>query len=181
MEHHKKIEKELKKNGINFKGISNTWPGNCFGCSPRNQRGLHLKIKLIDKKAVSYTILSEDFCGFDKIAHGGIIATLLDEISAWTVLSNLSSQGVTLNAHIKFHKPVLLGMLIKVEGEIEKFEGKRVIVRSSVQSIDGTIFAEGKTQFVIPGIKTLAQLVGEDESTLKGMFEIFNNSIQENT
>ncbi len=178
MEKQEKIKQELKKHGINFEGITNPGPGNCFGCSLKNQRGLQLEVKLIEKKMVSYTILSDDFSGFNTIAHGGIVATLLDEISAWTVLSNLSKQGVTLDAHIKFYKPVFLNTLIKIVGELIDFNGKRATVRSTILNLNDEILAEADTNFQILEIKSLAKLVNEDESKLRAMFDGLINAFK---
>jgi len=58
---------------------------NCFGCSPKNDKGLHMKFytnKDVDV-VVSWFIVPPDYCGWGPIVHGGIISTMLDEAMGW--------------------------------------------------------------------------------------------------
>lgn len=131
-----------------------------------------------DNKCVSYTIISEHYCGFEGILHGGIIATLLDEISAFTINFILSKMGVTTEANIRFYKPVKLNTLIRVEGQVTEFKDNLAIVNSSIKSIEGTILAECETTFLLPKISTLAKLVNMDEEVLQKMVDVSTSAIE---
>jgi acyl-coenzyme A thioesterase PaaI-like protein len=48
------------------------------------------------------------FEGFHNILHGGIQATLMDEIASWTVLAKLKTAGVTSNLQTRYRKPALM-------------------------------------------------------------------------
>ena len=54
---------------------------NCFGCGPANESGLHLEFHLNEehKRFVCEFVLPQRFEGPPMHAHGGIIATILDE------------------------------------------------------------------------------------------------------
>ncbi len=173
----KELYNELKKHDIDFREIPHIWPGNCFGCSPRNEKGLKIRVSMEGNKGVSYTIVSEHYCGFDGILHGGIIATLLDEISAFTIILNLSKMGVTTEATIRFHKPIKINTLIRIEGQIIESQNNRAIVYSSIKSMDGIILAEGKTTFLLGEISTLAKLVDVDEDDLQAMIDVYISAI----
>lgn len=51
----------------------------CFACGPRNTSGLHLHYHQEGEAIVTEFTLDERFQGFPGIAHGGILATVLDE------------------------------------------------------------------------------------------------------
>ena len=76
--------------------LPNNWLGHCFGCSPKNPDGLQMKVLMSREGCISYIKVPEKFSGFDGIVHGGIIATLLDEIAAWTLLVHIKKLCLSL-------------------------------------------------------------------------------------
>lgn len=55
----------------------------CFACGVRNDNGLKLKITECDE-GVCATINPPAWSGgYKKVVHGGVIATILDEVAVW--------------------------------------------------------------------------------------------------
>lgn len=90
------------------------YPGyNCFGCSPNNENGL--KMEFFEEgdyvkckwKPVSF------LQGYHNVLHGGIQATLMDEIASWFVQIKLKTAGVTSNLNIRYLVPVTV-----IDGDI---------------------------------------------------------------
>ena len=79
---------------------------NCFGCSPDNPLGLHLEFTEENDEIVSHWIPGTNFQGYFNILHGGIQATLIDEIASWTVYVKVKTAGFTSKADIRYLKPV---------------------------------------------------------------------------
>lgn len=152
------------------KEIPNYWSGNCFGCSPSNPYGLQMKINLSKNGCFSYLRIPDYFCGFDGIVHGGIIASILDEISAWTLVVHLSKIGVTKEVSIQYLKPVATNLPIIAEGEIISCDNSNVLTKASIKNTDGIILAECKSNWIIPDLKTLARLTGKELSKIESMF-----------
>ena len=61
-------------------------PHNCFACGTLNAHGLHLALHAGGGRCWVDTVLDDSFEGWDGIAHGGIISTILDEVMAWAVI-----------------------------------------------------------------------------------------------
>lgn len=80
---------------------------NCFGCSPDNESGL----KMTFFEDGEYTICKwnpvDHFCGYKNVLHGGIQATLADEIGSWFVTTHYGKACVTLKLEIKYLNPVI--------------------------------------------------------------------------
>jgi uncharacterized protein (TIGR00369 family) len=155
------------------KAIPNQWLGNCFGCSQKNQDGLQLQVHLSEDRCYSNTIVSEKFCGFDGIVHGGIIATLLDEISAWTLVVHISKLCVTQETKLRYYYPVATNKPITVEAKIINQTENNALTRSFIKNMDGKILAESESKWFIPDFKTLAKLTGKDESSIREMYNRF--------
>ncbi|MEI6684206.1 MAG: PaaI family thioesterase [Bacteroidota bacterium] len=79
---------------------------NCFGCSPDNPLGLHLVFTEEGDEIVSHWQPDKNFQGYFNILHGGIQATLMDEIASWTVYVKVKTAGFTSNADIRYLKTV---------------------------------------------------------------------------
>lgn len=88
--------------------LTNPYPDKspCFGCSPSNPIGLHLHFYEDGEDIVSVWKPGTHYQGFINILHGGIQATIMDEIASWTVMVKAKTAGVTSDMRIKYHKPV---------------------------------------------------------------------------
>ena len=80
----------------------------CFGCGKKNPIGLKLEFVDSDSVIRAKWQPSETFQGYPNVLHGGIIATLLDEIGAWCVSVKVGTAGVTSEINIKFLNPVYI-------------------------------------------------------------------------
>ncbi|MFX1283787.1 MAG: PaaI family thioesterase [Promethearchaeota archaeon] len=161
--------------------IPNLWEFNCFGCSPTNDHGLQLKFYLSDKdnSCFSECIISDNFCGFNGLVHGGIIAALLDEVAAWTIISQLYEVGITREITTKFLNPVRANTKIRVEGEIITHDKKNVVVLSRITSNNGLLLAKAESNWIIPSASTLAKIGGIDEKNVQQLLESVIHPIQQ--
>lgn len=74
----------------------------CFACGPQNKNGLHLRI-LQDQNGVHATIDPPQWAqGYKDTVHGGIIATILDELAVWAAFKKgYTSVTAQLSMRIK--------------------------------------------------------------------------------
>jgi uncharacterized protein (TIGR00369 family) len=86
-----------------FKGLEGY---NCFGCSPDNSSGLKLSFVEEGDELVSVWSPKSYFQGYHNILHGGIQATLMDEIASWVVYVKLDAFGFTSTMNVRYLKPV---------------------------------------------------------------------------
>ena len=80
---------------------------NCFGCCPTNPVGLHLQFWEEGDDIVSEWSPNENYQGWVDTLHGGIIATLMDEVAGWVIPTNLHTSAVTSRLNIQYKKPVM--------------------------------------------------------------------------
>lgn len=94
-----------------MKKILNPWRGmaeyNCFGCDPDNERGLRMEFFEEGDEVVSIWKPRPEFQGWVDTLHGGIQATLADEISSWVVFRKFQTSGVTSSLSVRYHKPIM--------------------------------------------------------------------------
>ena len=80
----------------------------CFGCSQKNSAGLKLQFEESEEYLHAIWEPSDLYQGYSNILHGGIIASLLDEIAAWCVSVKVGTAGVTSEMTIKYLSPVYI-------------------------------------------------------------------------
>ena len=73
----------------------------CFACGASNPIGMRLHIELSDGAARSEWVVGDDYVGWSDKLHGGIIATLLDEVMAWAP-SSFDSWAVTAEMSVRY-------------------------------------------------------------------------------
>lgn len=93
-----------------MKKIINPWKDmegyNCFGCAPNNDAGLKMEFYEDNDEVFSRWKPRSCFQGWIDTLHGGIQATILDEICAWTVFRKLQTAGVTCKMETRYLKPI---------------------------------------------------------------------------
>ena len=122
-------------------------PHNCFACGSLNAHGMHLELHLGERRAWTELILAERFEGWHGIAHGGIIATLLDEVMAWSLVAE-ESWGVTARMTVDFRRPVAIGVPVRAEGWIVRSRRRLVDAAGEIRGADGTVLAAAQAVYL---------------------------------
>jgi uncharacterized protein (TIGR00369 family) len=110
---------------------------NCFGCSPFNEIGLHLEFWEDGEELIAKWQPRKTFEGWTGVLHGGIQATLMDELGGWMILIKLKTAGVTASMNVEYLKPLTLA-----KGEIT-IRGKIISIEKRLAKIECSLF-DGK-------------------------------------
>lgn len=123
-------------------------PHRCFACGELNEGGLRLTIHTSPDGAWTETTLAPTFQGWDAVAHGGIVCTLLDEVMAWSVIGR-GTWGVTARLNVAFRRPIPTGSQVRAEGRV--VEDHRRAIRTAGRVFDpatGVEFATAEGTFM---------------------------------
>ncbi len=151
--------------------IQARWPGSCFGCSPNNPIGLKLRFRHAERGCVTRCTIPDSLCGFDGLAHGGILSTILDETAAWALFAHLGRFAVTRELTTRFIKPVATNMEIIVEGRVVSHDKVKAQVHCSIRSPEGELLTEAESDWVFVKTSRVASLAGVDEEVLIDFLE----------
>jgi acyl-coenzyme A thioesterase PaaI-like protein len=106
---------------------------NCFACGTLNAHGLHLALHLEPERCWTELELDRRFEGWEGIAHGGIISTILDEVMAWSLVAT-DNWGLTARLNVDFRRPMHIGTPVRAEGWI--ISSRRRIVETAARIVD---------------------------------------------
>jgi uncharacterized protein (TIGR00369 family) len=122
----------------------------CFGCGDDNPAGLHLKFFIDEENRVLCRLrLAAQFQGPPGHAHGGIIATLLDEaMSKANRRRNITA--MTRHMSIDYLRPVPLENDLVLEGwsESDVDSGRKHRCSAELRNASGTVLASATGIFV---------------------------------
>lgn len=120
----------------------------CFGCGAANEDGLHLEFSAEEDGTVYCEVsIPPRFQGPAHHVHGGIIATLLDEVMS---KGNrvLGVQAMTRHMEVEYLRPVPLDTPILLKGRNVRFEGRKYWCEGEIQDSEGIVLAKSKALFI---------------------------------
>jgi acyl-coenzyme A thioesterase PaaI-like protein len=110
-------------------------PHNCFACGSLNANGLQLDLHVEPGRCWTEFTLDRRFEGWEGIAHGGILCTILDEVMAWALVGE-DNWGVTARMNVEFRRPVEVGRTVRAEGWIVGGRRRRRVVDTAARVVD---------------------------------------------
>jgi uncharacterized protein (TIGR00369 family) len=136
-------------------------PNHCFACGKDNPQGMRLKFYLDEEARHAFCKfkLARRFQGPPGHAHGGIIATILDE--AMGKINKLSNViALTKSMNIEYVKPVPLGKQLTVIGRAQSINGREHINLAEISNEKGELLARSIGMFIaIDAAKMFKQFI----------------------
>ena len=142
------VRRDLAENGGSMVGRFTFEPHNCFACGSLNANGLQLDLHMEAGRCWTELALPERFEGWDGIAHGGIVCSILDEVMAWSLVDQ-DNWGLTARLAVNFKRPVPLNVPIRAEGWVTR--SRRRLIETEARLIDasdGTLLATAEAVYV---------------------------------
>ena len=160
---------EITKNIPKLKGY------NCFACGTTNPIGLNLTFYRRGEYVCSDVKLGKNYEGWENMAHGGIISTLLDEVMGWAVIYFKKVFFVTRGMNVKYIRPVPLHRLLTIKGKITEGENGRRSCEAmgTIQDEGGNILARGEAAFAILSEADLHMVPDKLKKEMKDLFRKF--------
>jgi len=104
-----------------------------------------------DRELVAFIHLGSRLCGHPGFAHGGLLATILDEALALTACDfSRGETAVTANLNVDYRKPVKVEQVVVIRGSRLKKEGRKTWVKARIETIKGELLVEATGLFIEP-------------------------------
>ncbi|MFI5293336.1 MAG: PaaI family thioesterase [Candidatus Limnocylindrales bacterium] len=122
-------------------------PHNCFACGTLNTGGLGLVLHVEPGRSWADITLDRRFEGWEGMAHGGILCTILDEVMAWALVGE-DNWGVTARMAVEFRRPIAIGAPVRAEGWITRSRRRIVDTEARIVDADGAELATATGVYV---------------------------------
>src|SRR4051812_47449857 len=120
----------------------------CFGCAPDHPFGFRLGFTRDGDEIVTRMTPTEQHQGPPGIMHGGLVATLADEVGAWACILGLGKFGFTVSFSARLKQAVRIGKEVEARGRIVKAGSRFVDVAVEV-SQDGRACFTSEFRFLL--------------------------------
>jgi len=146
----------------------------CFACGTDNPIGLNMQFYRLGDMVCSDITLERNHEGWEGMAHGGIISTLLDEVMSWTVLYFKRTFLVTRKMNMKYIKPIPLGVPLTVRGKILDDAGApQIEIRGEIVDAQKKLLVRSRGEFVMLAENQLSSVSPGLKQEMMDMFENF--------
>ena len=129
----------------------------CFACGEKNPVGLHLKFFKEEgtdaKKVIAKKILAHEYEGYEGAAHGGIVATMLDEAMCAFIKEIYDEQAMTGRLEIRYRHPTPIEQELTISAWQETHRRNIITMRSTVTAADGVVTAEATAKFAVVSLQ----------------------------
>lgn len=118
----------------------------CFVCGRENPIGLHLNFYDDGADTVCTEFTPDDrYQGYPGIMHGGILATVLDEVvGRVAMIGDHHRFMMTVNLEVKYRLPVEINTPLKAEGKVIKIRGRIGKAEGKIYLPDGRVACEAE-------------------------------------
>jgi len=93
--------------------------------------------------------LGPEFQGGGGFIHGGIIATVLDEVMSKATRFSVAERAVTAELRVEYLKPIRVDEELCVEGFLTRREGRQLYHEGEIRNQAGVLLACGQGRFVV--------------------------------
>lgn len=114
---------------------------NCFACGLENPFGLQLTFQDngVDEVTCEYTV-PDRFNGYPGVAHGGIVAAMLDEVVIRTaMIADPNRFMMTATMELKYRQPVPTGVPLRLVGRMIRDRGRYARAAGELRLPDGSV------------------------------------------
>ena len=125
----------------------------CFGCGAANPNGLRLSFVRYDNGIVETRHRPDrDHCGLDTVVHGGIQATVLDEVMGVAAQLGLPSGAsdlscVTAEMQLRYRRPVPMDADLVARAKVVRVDDPDFHVTGAIVGPDGRALTEASSRW----------------------------------
>ncbi len=122
----------------------------CLVCGRDNPHGLKLDLFVIPDTGIVRADFTptEHHAGFERIIHGGMIATVLDEAMVWAATWRMKRFCLCGELIVRFRQGAAPGQMLKIEAMVETSRPKLVETVGKIFDASGKLLVTAQGKYV---------------------------------
>lgn len=138
----------------------------CFVCGEANPHGLNLRAETDGRVVKARFVPREEHIGFKRTVHGGLIATLLDEVMVWVCAVRTKRFAYCGELNVRFLNPLEPGQETMAIAELVRDRRGRLFeAKAELRNDAGLVFASAVGKYLpirsVTAEEMAADFVGE--------------------
>lgn len=138
----------------------------CFICGMDNPIGLHSQFyNMEDGSVITPIVFKEEHQSFPGRVHGGLVATMLDELGLRALWSDGTENqfGVTMSIQVKYRKPVPYEEQLFGVGRTVRETPKFFVIDATIVDTDGKPLASAEVKYIKLDVNAISDGVDSHE------------------
>jgi uncharacterized protein (TIGR00369 family) len=122
----------------------------CLACGPANSTGLRLKLFVDPETGIVQTRFAAraDHIGFEGLAHGGVIATVMDEVMVWAASWSGKRFCLCGEMSVRFRRRAEVGRVLVCTAHVLSIRSKLIATSAEAADESGRTIATATGKYV---------------------------------
>lgn len=121
----------------------------CFVCGESNPRGLNLRSETDGKIVRTRFAFRSEHVGFKQTVHGGLTATLLDEIMTWACAVEAKRFAYCAELSVRYHHPIRPEQPVVASAQlVTNRRGRLFEAKADIRDATGTVLATATGKYL---------------------------------
>ena len=134
----------------------------CFVCGESNPIGLNMRFETDGRVVRSQFVPRREHSGFKAVVHGGLIATVLDEVMVWACAVQTKRFSYCAELNVRFLNPLKPGEKFAVSAELVANRKNRIFeTKGELRNEAGLVMATATGKY-LPIKESDAAVLAED-------------------
>lgn len=132
----------------------------CFCCGDENESGVQARFFVEGGAVNAEIVLPRHMNGYKNVAHGGVLAALLDESMGWaaTVFGREHPMYLTAELTVKYLRPVPVGAALRIVSRLVEDAG-RIAYSAGELVCDGRVCVKASGKFIPMSAEGTAEVI----------------------
>ncbi len=124
------------------------WSHSCFVCGDQNPHGLRARSWIVGDTIELPLRIPPESVGWQGVTHGGILATVLDEVMTWAAIVAREQPCFAAEFTVRLKRPLRPGSRCVVRGRCERL--RRRVIDAAAEIVDeaGSVFATANGRYM---------------------------------
>ncbi|KAJ1816389.1 hypothetical protein LPJ75_002041 [Coemansia sp. RSA 2598] len=123
------------------------------------------------KRFVVIMHIGKKLCGHDGIVHGGVQATMFDEITARPAFWNLPRNiALTATLKVNYRRPVLANQILVFRTQLANLEGRKATVAAQLEDTKGNLLSDAESLYISPSNEKLLPDLSSHIKTIESVY-----------
>jgi uncharacterized protein (TIGR00369 family) len=122
----------------------------CFGCGQQNEHGLRMRFRETADGTIEaeYTV-PDRYNGAPGVVHGGVQATLLDEVMGVAAHQAVGdrSPNVTASFNLRYRRPTPTNVPLLIRGRVVRRDDPNIFLEAEIVDADGEVLTTAEARW----------------------------------
>lgn len=124
------------------------WSRSCYVCGEANELGLRARSFKVEDRIELPFVAETRFAGWNQVTHGGLIATVLDEVMTWAAILESHKPCFAAEFTTRLLVPLPPETACTAVARVSESRRRIFVIESWLEDEAGTVYARGHGRYM---------------------------------